>query len=132
MIAVILTKSPITITYDQTLRAFKSEVNKKFSPTLSTTTPARRHIQEVSGGSGGRTQFGRGGRGHGRIIGRSCQGGRGKGNGGGRLYKTRPDSKFITPQNGHQVEYHASFNFPGHVLSQMKQQYIYIVNKERQ
>ena len=64
-IAVRLTDSTVTITYDQTLRAFKSEVNKKFPPTLSTTTPTRRHIQEVSGGYGGCTQFLRGGRGHG-------------------------------------------------------------------
>ena len=117
-IAVRLTESAVTITYDQTLRAFKSKVNKKFPPTLSTTNPTRRHIQVVSGGSGGRNQFGRGRR--------------GQGNGGGRLYKTRPDIKVITLQNGHQVEYHASFNFTGHVFIQMKQQDINMLKKECQ
>ena len=38
-IVVRLTKSLVTITYYQTLRAFKSDVNKKFSPILSTITP---------------------------------------------------------------------------------------------
>ena len=76
-ITVRLTKSPVMITYDKTLRAFKSEVNKKFLPTLSTTTPTRHHIQEVSGGSGGRTEFVRGGRVHIHASGRSYQGGRG-------------------------------------------------------
>ena len=72
MIAFRLTNSPVSINYDQTLRAFKSEVNKKFTPFLSTTTtPTRRRIQEVSGGSGGRTKFGQDRRGHGRGSGRS-------------------------------------------------------------
>ena len=48
-ILVRLIEMPVTIPYDQALRAFKSEVNKKFPQTLSTTTPTRRHIQEVSG-----------------------------------------------------------------------------------
>ena len=65
-ISVKLTGMPVTITYDQALRAFKSEVNNKFPPTLSTTTPTRCHIQEVSRG---RSHFGRGGRGNGRGSG---------------------------------------------------------------
>ena len=48
------------------------------------------------------------------------------------MYKTRPDRKFIMVQNGQQVEYHASFNFPGHVLSQMKQKDIDMLKKELQ
>ena len=128
-IALRLTESPVTITYDQTLRAFKSKVNKKFPTTLSTTTPTWRDIQEVSGGSEGRTQFGPGGRGHGCGSGSSYQGGRGRGNVERRLYKTRPDNKFITLQNGQKVESHNSFNFSGHVLIQMKQQDINMLKK---
>ena len=128
-IAVRLSESPVMITYDKTLRAFKSEVNKKFPPTLSITTPTRRHIHELSGGSGGRTQFGQGGRSHGCGSRRSYQGGRGRGKGGGRMYKTHPDRKFIMVQNFQQVVYHASFNFPGHVFRQMKQQDIDMLKK---
>ena len=85
----------------------------------------------MSGESGGLTKFGRGGRDHGHRSGSSYQGGRGRGNRRGRLYKTRPDSKFITLQNGQQVEYHALFTFPGHVFRQMKQQDIGMLKKER-
>ena len=66
-ITVKLADTPVMITYDQALRAFKSEVNKKLPPTLSTTTPTRRHIQEVSEGS---SNFGRGGRGNAKGSGR--------------------------------------------------------------
>ena len=128
-IAARLIELPVKITYDQTLRAFKSEVNKKFPPTLSTTTPTWSHIQEVSGRSGGRTHFERGGRGHGSGSGRIYQGGRRQGNGGGRPYKTRRASKFITVKSFQQVEYHDSFNFPGHVFTQMNQQDIYMLKK---
>ena len=86
----------------------------------------------MSGGSEGRTQFGPGGRGHGCGSGSSYQGGRGQGNVERRLYKTRPDNKFITLQNGQQVESHNSFNFSGHLLIQMKQQDIKMLKKERQ
>ena len=128
-ISIRLTKVPVTIAYDRELRAFKSEVNKKLTPTLSTTTPTRRHIQEVSRGQ---VHFGRGGRGGGCGKGRGYQGGRGQGNGGGSPYKTCPDSKLITLQNGNQIEYHASFNFPGTIFSQMKQHDIEMLKKERQ
>ena len=48
------------------------------------------------------------------------------------MYETRPDSKCITLKNVQQVEYHAFFNFTGHVFRQMKQQDIAMLNKERQ
>ena len=123
-----LTEMPVRITYDQALRAFKSEVNKKLPPTLSTTTPTRRHIQNVSEG---RVHFGRGGIGRRCRTGRGYQGGRGLGNGSGRPYKTRPYSKFINFQNGNQIENHAPFNFPGTIFSQMKQHGIGMLKKER-
>ena len=125
-IEVKLTETPVTITYDQALRAFKSEVNNKFPPTLSTTTPTRRHIQEVSTR---RSHFGRGGRGNGRGSGRGYQSRKGQGNVCGRQYKTLPDRKVITLQNGRQIEYHAFFNFPGPIFSQMKQQDIDMLKK---
>ena len=129
MILVRLTEMPVTFTYDQVVIAFKSEVSKKFPPTLSTTTPTRRHIQEVSGGQ---FHFGRGRRGRGRGIGRGYQGGRVRSNRVGRPYKNCPDSKFITLQNGKQIEYHASFNFPGPIFSQIKQHNVDMLKKERQ
>ena len=73
-IAVKLTETPVTITYDQALRDFKSEVNKEFPPTLSTTAPTRRHIQELSVGC---SHFRRGGRGNVRRSGRGHQSGKG-------------------------------------------------------
>ena len=108
---------PVTITYDQALRDFNSEANKKSPPTLSMTTLKRRHIQEVSVG---RAHFGRGDRGRGYGTGRRYQSGRGQGNGCGRHYKTCPDRKFINLENGNQIDYHASFNFPGPIFSQTK------------
>ena len=120
---------PVTITYVEALRAFKSEVNNKLPPTLSATTPTRCHIQEVSRR---RVHFVRGGRGRGGVTGRGYQGGKGRVNRGASPYKTPPYIKFITLQNGKNIEYHASFNFPIPILFQMKQHNIDMLTKERQ
>jgi hypothetical protein len=117
-ISIELTKIPVTYTYAQALTAFRTEVNKKHPPSLSSETRTRRHIQETNQRSGGRGRGslrGRGGRHYGGGYGRGGRGGRfGRGGRGNR------QKEYITLKDGRKVEYHASFNFPADVFHQMQ------------
>ena len=122
---------PITITYNQTLRLFKTEVNKKFPPTSTTTTHIRRHIQQVvcitPSGQGrgcrfGNINFGRVFGGISRIY-HKHHGGTGcSGATHGRPYKNRPDNKTTTINTGQQVKYYPLFRFMGWIFQQTNQE----------
>ena len=121
-----LSRTPMTVTYDQALSLFCNMVNQKHPPQMGAAqNRIRRTINEVSSGCGGRS--GRGGFGRGGRGGR--QGGRG---GRGGPTKTRSDSRIITLTDGSQVEKHASFNFPSHVFMKMKQEDKDTLRRERQ
>ncbi|KAI2507357.1 hypothetical protein MHU86_7077 [Fragilaria crotonensis] len=117
-----LSRVPMSITYEQSLSLFRNMVNQKHPPQMGVVqNRARRQVNEVStGGRGsrGRAGFGRGGRG-------GRQGGRGRGG------RQRNDSRMITLTDGTQIEYHASFNFPGHVYMKMKQEDRDTLKRER-
>ena len=89
-IIVQLTKSPVTMTYNQALMTFRNEVNRKFPPTLTPLNSRPWRVNEVSTGyarqgaiRGGRGRTnGRGGRGHER-------GGRGARGRGGRSSRSK-------------------------------------------
>ena len=108
IINVELTRTPMTMTYNQALTTFRNEVNSKFPPSLSATQRYRRVAETERkggrfGGRGGRGRFGRG-RGRGRLGGRD----RGRGRGATR----RPlDTRYITATDGQTMEVHASFKF---------------------
>ena len=117
-----LSRTPMSVTYDQALALFRNMVNQKHPPQMNAThNRTRRNINEVTSGRGrsGRGGYGRGGRG-GRHGGR-----------GGRGTKTRTDSRMITLTDGSQIEYHASFNFPRHVYLKMKQEDRDTLKRER-
>jgi hypothetical protein len=120
-IGIELAITPMTMTYEQALSAFRNEVNQKFPPQMASTTKARRHINEVSGGRGRGDRFGRG-----------DHGGRGRGGRGGRGNRGRPakkrsdSSSYITLSDAQEVEYHASFHFPPAIFNKMKD-----ANRER-
>ena len=98
-ISVELSRSPVTYTYAQALKAFKTEV-MKVHPNSNTSNTTRR-VKEV--GSSNRPK--RKGQGEQKS---------------GFVKKTRTDSKIITLQNGKKIEYHPSFRFPYNVFSQFK------------
>jgi hypothetical protein len=107
-----LSRTPMSVTYDQALALFRKMLNQKHPPQMNAThNRTRRNINKVTSGRGksGRGGHGRGGRG-GRHGGR-----------GGRGTRTRTDSRMITLTDGTQIEYHASFNFPRHIYLKMKQ-----------
>ena len=109
-----LSRTPLTITYEQSLALFRNMVNQKHPPQMNAANNrSRRHVNEVSSGHSSR--------GHGGS-GRGGRGGR-HGRGGNRgTSRSRTDSKMITLTDGTQIEYHASFNFPRHVYLKMKQE----------
>jgi len=117
-----LSRTPMTVTYEQSLALFRNMVNQKHPPQMNVTNRARRNINEVTtrdrGRTGGRGGHGRGGRG-GRHGGRGNRG------------RTRNDSRTITLTDGSQIEYHASFNFPKHVYMKMKQEDRDTLKRER-
>ena len=102
-----LTKSPVTMTYQQALMSFRNEVNRKFPPEMSTNNVRARRVNEVTrGGRSGRGsgRFGqRGGRGRSQY-GRGGKTGRGPGRG-------HPDARFITGIDGKTIEVHPAYNF---------------------
>ena len=104
MIAIELTRDPITYTYDQALLAFKTEVSKKYPPNHPTSSTRR--IKEV----GKRKP---------------------KGGGGREVKKTRNDSKIITLKNGRRLEYHPSFNFHPKVYNQFKKEQKDMLTRDR-
>jgi hypothetical protein len=109
-----LSRTPMSVTYEQSLALFRNMVNQKHPPQMNAThNRSRRNINEVT--SAGRGRGSRGGHGRGGRGGR--QGGRGN-----RGTKTRTDSRMITLTDGTQIEYHASFNFPRHIYLKMKQE----------
>ena len=119
-----LSRTPMTITYDQALALFRNMVNQKHPPQMGVAqNRTRRHVNEVAttGRGRGRGGFGRGGRG-------GRQGGRG---GRGTHHQTRTDSRMITLTDGSQIEYHASFNFPRHTYLKMKQEDRETLKRER-
>jgi hypothetical protein len=104
-----LSRTPMTVTYEQSLALFRNMVNQKHPPQIGGAQHrVRRNINEANTGRGGRNQ-GRGG------YGRGGRGGRGTGRGGRGVQRTRSDSRMITLTDGSQIEYHASFSFPRHV-----------------
>jgi hypothetical protein len=111
-----LSRSPMTMTYEQAIALFCNMVNQKHPPQMgAASNRVRRSINE--------THTGRGGRGHGRGgFGRGGRGGRnaGRGGRGGQLRQTRSDSRFITLTDGTQIKYQASFSFPRHVYMKFK------------
>ena len=111
-IGIELTRTTVTMTYEQALQMFRDVVNLKFPPELGGKR-SRRHINEMSGRGGRNGRGGRGGQG-----GRGGRGGRGRG--GNK--RTRPDSTMITLTNGKQIEFHPSFNFSGEIYGKMRQE----------
>ena len=107
-----LTKTPMTMTYEQALATFRNEVNRRSKPQMSNPSGARerRSLRETNTSDGrGRGRFRGRGRGH---------SGRGRGN---WVQKTRSDSSIITLNDGNKIEYHPSFSFPSHIFQKMKQ-----------
>ena len=120
-IMVEMTKTPMTMTYDQALANFRNQVNNKFSPELSS-NKVRRNINQAQ--SSGRGDFGRGGRGFGgRGQGRGGRGNpnSGRGNNLAGMRRQRQDSTFLTLTDGSVVEYHPSFKFPPYIFGKMKE-----------
>lgn len=112
-----LNREPLMMTYDQAMMTFRSEVNRKFPPGLTSNNNRTRRVNEVSTGTRSNT-FGRG-RGRGRG---GRNGGRGRGaNNGGRSGRGRgnsrghPHARFITGTNGRTLEIHPSYNFPAEI-----------------
>ena len=121
-----LSRTPMTMTYEQSLALFRNMVNQKHPPQMGAAqNRVRRQINETNSGRGGRGQhrggYGRGGRG----------GGRNSGRGGGRHRQTRTDSRMITLTDGSQIEYHASFSFPRHVYMKFKPEDKETLRRER-
>ena len=104
MIAIELTRDPVTYTYNQALLTFKTEVSKKYPPNHPTSSTRR--IKEV----GKRKP---------------------KGGGGREVKKTRNDSKIITLKNGRKIEYRPSFNFPPKVYNQFKKEQKDMLTRDR-
>ena len=130
-----LTKTPVTMTYDQALMTFRNEVNWKFPPTLTPLGSRTRQVNEVSTGYP-RQGASRGGRGRtggrgGRSQGRGGRGGRGR---GARRRRSRghPDARWVTGTDGRSIEVHPSYNFPPQVWNVLPQNEIAGINNERQ
>ena len=122
-----LSRTPMTMTYEQSLALFRNMVNQKHPPQMGVAQHrVRRNVNEVSTGRGGRGYTSRGGHG------RGGRGGNGRGRGGrGQPRQTRTDSRMITLTDGSQIEYHASFSFPRHVFLKMKQEDKDTLRRER-
>ena len=122
-ISIAMTRTPVTLTYEQALSSFRNEVNRKFPPEMSN-NKTRRQINQVNGG--GRDN----GRGRGRFNGRGGRGGgggrysggrdQGRGRGPGGTKRARTDSSFITLTDGNVIEAHPSFNFTPDQWGKMK------------
>lgn len=127
-ITVELNRSPMTITYEEALSSFRSEVARKFPPQMNTVQRVRRSIQTTNtSNNGGR---GRGG----RIQGRGGRGRGGRGHGRGRgsnVRMTCTDSTIITLTDGEQIKYHPSFNFPPNIYRRVRAQDVERLKKER-
>ena len=127
-----LSRTPMTMTYEQALTLFRNMVNQKHPPQMGAAQHrVRRNVNEVSTGAGrgGRGQTGsviHGGHGRGGRGGRRGRGGRGQ-----NLRQSRTDSRMITLTDGSQIEYHPSFSFPRHVFLKMKQEDKDTLRRER-
>ncbi|KAI2498347.1 hypothetical protein MHU86_16158 [Fragilaria crotonensis] len=111
-----LSRTPMTMTYEQAIALFRNMVNQKHPPQMGAAqNRVRRSINEASANRGGRGQ-GRGGYGRGGRGGRTS----GRGGRGGQPRQSRTDSRIITLTDGSQIEYHASFTFPRHVYMEFK------------
>ena len=113
-IEVRLAEVPMTMTYEIALSTFHNSVNQQYPPEIGSVPRVRRHVNEVN---------------HNRQIRRhdntrNTRSSR-------HQQKTRSDSKWITLVNGQRIEYHASFKFPNHIYSQMKQEDKERLKKER-
>ena len=119
-----LSRTPTTITYEQSLALFRNMVNQKHPPQMGAVqNRTRRQVNELTTGRGAR---GRGGGGRGGRGGRH-----GRGGNRGNARQTRTDSRMITLTDGTQIEYHASFNFPRHIYMKMKQEDKDALKRER-
>ena len=106
-----LSDIPTNCTFAKVLKAFKMEVDIKYTPVAV----AIRRVQEM-GKWRGRGRYG--GRDSGRYGGR----GRGSGifgRGRGCVYIPKLGSKVITIMNGKKIEYHASIRFSDDIYHQM-------------
>jgi hypothetical protein len=124
-----LSRTPMTVTYDQALSLFRYMVNQKHPPQMGAAqNRTRRNVNEVvTAGRGGGRNTSRGGHG------RGGRGARGFGRGGrGGVRRSRTDSRIITLTDGTQIEYHPSFNFPRHVFMKMRQEDRDTLRRERQ
>ena len=108
-----LSKTPMTMTYNTALAAFRNEVNNRHPPRIIPTVPTRRHIRETSqGGRGtGSGRFQRGGRGRGGRTGRRSS---------SYIPKTKSDSKILILTDGEKIEGHHTFRYPWHVWKKIK------------
>ena len=99
-----LTRTPVTMTYEQALASFRNEVNRKFPPDLTTIARARR-MAEIDAQY--HSERGRG-QGRGRMGGR----GRGRGRGrAGRGNNIRQGTRVVTGLDGENMEVHPAYNF---------------------
>ena len=123
-----LTRTPLTMTYEQALMTFRNEVNRKHPPEMTSNNSRGRRINEVNNrGPGGRSS-GRGrGRGGGRNPGR---GGRGRGRGQGSS-RGHPDARWVTGTNGRSIEIHASYHFPPDIWNAIPPEEKRRINDER-
>ncbi len=109
-----LSRTPLTITYEQSLALFQNMVNQKHPPQMNAANSrTRRDVNEVS------TERSSRGRGCG---GRGDRGERHDKGGNRENTRTRTDSRTITQTDGTQIEYHVSFKFPRHAYLKMKQE----------
>lgn len=123
-----LSRTPMTMTYEQAIALFRNMANQKHPPQMGAAqNRVRRSINETSANRGGRGQgrggYGRGGRG-GHAAGRG-------GRSGQQPRQSRTDSRIITLTDGSQIEYHASFSFPRHVYMKFKPEDKETLRRER-
>ena len=120
-----LARTPINLSYDDALDAFRNQVNQKYPPELSTSNnkiPRRvNEVNSMGGGRGGRFQvigrdhYGvRGGRGRGGIFygghgqgGRYVRGGRKKSG----YKRSRSDARMVQCNNDMHIEVHTAYDF---------------------
>ena len=113
-IEVRLAEIPMTMTYEIALSTFRNSVNQQYPPEIGSVPRVRRHVNEVNHNCQTRRYDST----------RNTKNSR-------HQQRKRSDSKWITLVNGQRIEYHASFKFPSHIYSQMKQEDKDRLRKER-
>ena len=119
-----LTKTPVTMTYDSALTAFRNQVNQKYPLNFGRNTGQRRINQLGTRGRGrgrGRNGRGRGGRGNGRF-----------GQNGGRKTTGHPHARMVQGEDGTYIEVHPSYSFQPQVWQNIPQAEKRRLQSERQ